>query len=159
MVKEWLIQVGDAFTVTLGACLQLEFGQINFFDRICICLIVDLLAQATQFCECSYEINLQKLNIFESILDLFYSHKLQLLVKWCNRPHNLSGRQSLDCVDISEPMEKPPDQWRVRSLWLPDQDPRMQIIQLAAQQIKIKDQFHVSPLFSPFFPLLFSYNV
>nr|AFK35258.1 unknown [Lotus japonicus] len=40
------------------ACLQFEFGNVDLFTRICICFIVDLLAQGTQFCESGYQINL-----------------------------------------------------------------------------------------------------
>jgi len=39
--------------------LQFEFGNVDLLARICICLIVDLLAQGTKFCESSYQINLK----------------------------------------------------------------------------------------------------
>lgn len=40
--------------------LQFEFGNVDLWWRICICLIVDLLAQGTQFCESGYQVNLKK---------------------------------------------------------------------------------------------------
>lgn len=40
--------------------LQFEFAEINFFDRIGIRLVVDLLAQTTQLRERSYQINLRE---------------------------------------------------------------------------------------------------
>jgi len=36
---------------------QFEFGNVDLWGRIRICLIVDLLAQGTKFCESRYQIN------------------------------------------------------------------------------------------------------
>ena len=41
-------------------CIFFTYNLLNvdLWGRICICLIVDLLAQGTQFCESGYQINL-----------------------------------------------------------------------------------------------------
>lgn len=63
-------------------CLQFEFGNVDFFGRICICLIVDLLAQGTQFCESGYQINLKKVKKPKKIKqsEIFYFNQTKVPV-------------------------------------------------------------------------------
>lgn len=123
-------EVAERVEMKMQDFLQFEFAQINFSDRIAICLVVNLLTQRTQFCKCSNQINLRQYtktretqlqNSTDKKKPESYSIKIHFIL-----PHNQFVRQFLGCVGISEPMGQHLDQQLVMPLLHPDQDPRMQ---------------------------------